>query len=207
MTSFSDARQYAPATERNRSFILEVLQRVLPPTGNILEISSGTGEHSVFFSPHLQPRQWFPSDPNPMLRDSIVAWQQHSPSDNLHSPLDIDVRESVWAVEKEGIEIAAIVNINMIHISPWSACLGLMSGAGRLLPKDGVLYLYGPYKQNGEHTAPSNLGFDESLRSQDPEWGVRNLEDVIAVAEKEGLRFVEMVEMPANNLSVIFHKN
>lgn len=207
MSSFSDARQYAPATERNRSFILEVLQRVLPPTGNILEIASGTGEHSVFFSPQLQPRQWFPSDPNPMLRDSIAAWQQHSPSDNLHSPLDIDVRESVWALEKEGIEITAIVNINMIHISPWSTCLGLMAGAGRLLRKDGVLYLYGPYKQGGEHTAPSNLSFDESLRSQDPEWGLRNLEDVIAVAEKEGLRFVEMVEMPANNLSVIFHHN
>ncbi len=206
MTYFNDARQYAPATERNQKFILEVLQRILPPTGNILEIASGTGQHAVVFSPHLQPRQWFPSEPNPMLRDSIAAWQKHSPSDNLHPPLNIDVQQSVWAVEKEGIKIAAIVNINMIHIAPWSSCLGLMSGAGRLLPQDGVLYLYGPYKLGEQHTAPSNLAFDESLRFQNPEWGVRNLEDVVAAAEKEGLKFVEKVEMPANNLSVIFRK-
>ncbi|MDJ0557202.1 MAG: DUF938 domain-containing protein [Microcoleaceae cyanobacterium MO_207.B10] len=206
MTSFNDARQFAPATERNRKFILEVLQRVLPPTGNILEIASGTGQHAVFFSTHLKPCQWFPSDPNPILRDSIAAWQKHSPSDNLHPPLNIDAGESVWAVEKEGIEIAAIVNINMIHISPWSACLGLIAGAGRLLPQDGVLYLYGPYKLNGEHTAPSNVAFDQSLQSQNSEWGVRNLEDVVATGEKEGLKFVEKVEMPANNLSVVFKK-
>ena len=139
-----------------------------------------------------------------MLRESIAAWQKYNPSDNLHLPLDIDARESVWAVEKKGIEIAAIVNINMIHISPWSTCLGLMKGAGRLLPQGGVLYLYGPYKLGGEHTAPSNLAFDESLRLQNPEWGVRNLEDVVAAAQKEGLKFLEKVEMPANNLSVVF---
>ncbi len=207
MTSFDDARQYAPATERNREHILKVLKRVLPPTGNILEIASGTGEHSVFFSPHLQPRHWIPSEPNPMLRDSIMAWQKHNPSDNLHPPFDIDARESVWAVETEGIEIADIVNINMIHISPWSTCLGMMAGAGRLLPTGGVLYLYGPYKQGGQHTGTSNLAFDESLRAQNYEWGIRNLEDVIATAEKEGLQFVEIVQMPANNLSVVFHKN
>ena len=207
MTSFNDTRQYAPATERNREFILEVLQRVLPPTGNILEIASGTGEHAVFFCPRLQPRQWFPSEPNPILRESIEAWQKHIPSDNLYPPLNIDVQDSVWAVEKEGIEIAAIVNINMIHISPWATCLGLMAGAGRLLPQGGVLYLYGPYKLGGEHTAPSNLVFDESLRFQNPEWGVRNLDDVVEVAEKEGLKFVEKVEMPANNLSVVFRKD
>ncbi len=207
MTSFNDARQYAPATERNRKFILEVLQRVLPTTGNILEIGSGTGQHAVFFSTSLQPRQWFPSDPNPILRESIVAWQQQNPSDNLHPPLNIDARESVWAVEKECIEIAAIVNINMIHISPWSTCLGLMAGAGRLLPQNGVLYLYGPYKLGGEHTAPSNLAFDESLRFQNSEWGVRNLENVVAAAENEGLKFIEKVEMPGNNLSVVFYKD
>ncbi|MCL2924897.1 MAG: class I SAM-dependent methyltransferase [Trichodesmium sp. MAG_R04] len=207
MTSFNDARQYAPATERNQEFILEVLQRVLPPTGNILEIASGTGQHAIFFSSRLQPRQWFPSDPNPMLRESIAAWQKHSPSDNLHPPLNIDAQESVWAVEKEGVEISAIVNINMIHISPWSTCLGLIEGAGRLLPQGGVLYLYGPYKLGGEHTAPSNLAFDESLSFQNPEWGVRNLEDVVGVAEKKGLKFLEKVQMPANNLSVVFYKD
>ncbi len=207
MTFFNDARQYAPATERNRKYILEVLQRVLPTTGNILEIASGTGEHAVFFAPRLQLRQWLPSDPNHILRESIAAWQKHNPSDNLHPPLNIDAQESVWAVEKEGIEITAIVNINMIHVSPWSTCLGLMAGAGRLLAQNGVLYLYGPYKLGGEHTAPSNLAFDRSLRFQNPEWGVRNLEDVVAAAEREGLKFLEKVEMPANNLSVVFHKD
>lgn len=204
--SGNDARQYAPATERNRQFILDVLLRVLPPQGNILEIASGTGEHAIFFAPRLSPRQWFPSDPNPILRESINAWRNHSPADNLQSPLNIDAQESMWGGEKQEIAIAAIVNINMIHISPWSACLGLMAGAGRLLPLGGILYLYGPYKQGGKHTAASNLAFDESLRTQNPEWGVRNLEDVIAVAAAQGLTFQETVVMPANNLSVIFQK-
>ncbi len=199
-------KQYAPATQRNREPILEVLLRVLPAAGNILEIASGTGEHSLFFAPAFSPRLWIPSDPNPIARDSIEAWREESLIDNIQPPLNINVENSSWEIEKKDLNITTIVNINMIHISPWKACLGLMEGANRILPSGGILYLYGPYKQGGKHTAPSNESFDQSLRSQNPEWGVRNLEDVIKVAEEKGLMFKEKVEMPANNLSVIFQK-
>ena len=204
----NDARQFAPATQRNREYILEVLLKVLPKEGNILEIASGTGEHAVFFAPHLRPRTWQPSDPNPILKDSIEAWRQHLPIDNLNPPLHIDARELVWPVEKDtAIEpITAIVNINMIHISPPEVCFGLMAGAGRILPNDGILYLYGPFKRYGKHTAPSNASFDESLRSQNSQWGVRDLEEVAEVANKEGLKLLEVIEMPANNLSVVFQR-
>lgn len=212
-------RQYAAATTRNREPILDVLQQVLPPEGTVLEISSGTGEHAVFFAPRLQPRPWIPSDPNPIARDSIAAWRSHLPADTLYPPLALDVRDSVWPVEadplpealhdwdRERHPIRAIVNINMIHISPWSACLGLMAGARRILPPGGVLYLYGPFKRNGQHTAPSNAAFDQSLRSQDPAWGVRDLDEVIAAAAEQQLTFVTTYTMPANNLSVVFQAN
>ncbi|WP_088242920.1 DUF938 domain-containing protein [Calothrix rhizosoleniae] len=206
-----DARRYAPATQRNREPILEILQQVLPPQGTVLEISSGTGEHAVFFAPRLTPRIWLPSEPEPRSRASVVAWLEHSPADNLHLPLDIDVRGTVWAVEEniplESIPpINAIVNINMIHIAPWSACLGLMAGANRLLPSGGIMYLYGPYKRGGEHTAPSNEAFDDSLRAQNPEWGVRNLEDVVAAANDQNLTLLNTYQMPANNLSLVFQR-
>lgn len=202
------ACRHAPATARNREPILQVLQRVLPPAGTVLEVASGTGEHAIFLAPRLQPRIWQPSDPNPTMVASIAAWQQEEPSDYLRSPLTLDVCESVWPVEtrsdRADFPITAIVCINMIHIAPWTACLGLLAGAGRILPKDGILYLYGPYKQNGQHTAPSNEMFDESLRSQNPEWGVRHLEDVIAAAKAQNLTLLETVPMPANNFSVVF---
>jgi hypothetical protein len=216
--SFSDARQSAPATQRNREPILNVLRQVLPPEGTILEISSGTGEHAIFFAPQLAPRLWLPSDPNPQARASIAAWRQQSSATNLYLPIALDVHAPVWAVEQtplpdelQGLDlrqnpIRAIVNINMIHISPWSATLGLMAGAARLLPGGGVLYLYGPYRREGEHTAPSNAAFDQSLRMQNPEWGVRDLEAVVEVAEAAGLSCVSIWEMPANNLSVVFRK-
>ena len=207
----NEARQHAPATARNRGPILEVLQRVLPPTGTVLEVASGTGEHAVFFAPRLQPRFWQPSDPNPMMRESIEAWRSDLPAQNLGSPLELDVRALLWPVESDEGDrlltpepITAIVCINMIHISPWDACIGLMAGTGRILPSGGVLYLYGPYKQGGQHTAPSNEFFDETLRSQDPEWGVRDLEEVVALAETHNLKLLETVSMPANNLSVVF---
>lgn len=210
MSASLDARQHSPATLRNREAILAVLQAVLPPTGTVLEISSGTGEHGVFFAPRLQPRYWLPSDPNPIARASIAAWQEELPADNLHPPIFLDARDSVWAVEQPEIElyetIRAIANINMIHISPWSACLGLMAGAERILPAGGVLYLYGPFKQSGEHTAPSNAQFDQSLRLQNPEWGVHDLEQVIDAAEAQNLTLIKTVAMPSNNLSVVFQR-
>ena len=202
-----DAKQYAPATQRNREPILEILKRILPPESTILEIASGTGEHAVFFASKLSSRRWIPSDFNPLLRDSINAWREESDSvTNLEEPLAIDVNESQWEIETKDIKIDAIVNINMIHISPWKSCLGLMAGAGRILSSGGILYLYGPFKQKGEHTASSNVSFDESLRRQNPEWGVRDLEAVARIANSEGFTLEETIAMPANNLSVVFKR-
>lgn len=202
-----DNRQYAPATQRNREVILDVLSQVLPPQGTVLEIASGTGEHSVYFAPHLYPRQWIPTDPNPLAIASIIDWQKHHPSDNLAAPLQIDVTTPNWSDNEYLLsqDIQAIVNINMIHIAPWQAYLGLVTGAKKLLPVKGILYLYGPFKQNGIHTSESNAEFDASLRYQNPEWGVRDLEDVVAIAAEQNLVLKEIKPMPANNLSVIFH--
>lgn len=215
MNETLDARQYAPATQRNREPILEVLLQILPPTGTVLEISSGTGEHAVFFAPRLYPRKWIPSDSSPVARTSIAAWRKHCAADNLYLPIALDACDPVWTVEQEELPelqdidfkrdpIVAIVNINMIHIAPWSACLGLIAGARRILPPGGILYLYGPFKQGGKHTASSNAAFDESLQAQNPEWGVRDLDEVVAVAHAQNLALVETSPMPANNLSVIF---
>lgn len=201
-----DARQYAAATQRNREPILEVLKGVLPTAGNILEIASGTGEHAVFFALRLTPLYWIPSDRDPLLRDSITAWKDALGVNNLAAPLDIDTSASPWAIETTDINIDAIININMIHISPWESCLGLMAGASRILKAGGILYLYGPFKRHGKHTAPSNASFDLSLRDRNPSWGVRNLEDVVEVAQASGLALQEVVTMPANNLSVIFQR-
>lgn len=213
-----DLRQYAPAAQRNRVPILHVLQQVLPPTGSILEISSGTGEHAVCFAPAFYPRLWIPSDPDPIARSSIAAWRATCPTDNLTAPIALDTTDSVWAVEQENRPAAiqaidfkqhpirAIININMIHIAPWSACLGLLAGARRILPPDGILYLYGPFKQGGQHTAISNAKFDERLQAQNPAWGVRNLDDIEAEAQAHYLRLTDVIPMPANNLSVVFQR-
>ncbi len=212
-----DLRRYAPATGRNRQPILEVLLQVLPPTGTVLEISSGTGEHCIFFVPQLAPRYWLPSDLDPSARISITAWQQHSPPCNrLYPPIELDASSERWLVESAELTdylpncnlqqqpITAIVNINMIHIAPKSACLGLIAGAKRILPRGGVLYLYGPFKQGGVHTSASNAAFDESLQRQNPEWGVRDLDEVVDLAENQNLILKKIVPMPANNLSVVF---
>ncbi|MGF1577321.1 MAG: DUF938 domain-containing protein [Cyanophyceae cyanobacterium] len=211
-----DARQYAPATARNREPILQVLQSELPPTGTVLEIASGTGEHAVYLAPHLQPRRWLPTDVSPIACASIAAWREQLQPQGLSAPLTLDVRDPVWSVEspvESSVEsdenltdITAIVAINMIHIAPWAAGLGLLAGAERILPTGGILYLYGPFQRQGSHTAPSNAAFHASLQSQDPEWGVRHLEDVMAAAAAHQLQLSTLVEMPANNLSVVFRR-
>ena len=207
MSEPPDDSQFAPATQRNREPILDVLLQVLPPTGTVLEISSATGEHAVFFAPRLAPRRWLPSDPNPDARASIMAWRNHCSAGNVDAAIALDARDPAWAIAPAQQNlITAIVNINMIHIAPWSACLGLMSGASRLLPVGGILYLYGPFKQGGRHTAPSNAAFDESLRSQNLEWGIRDLDAVIEVAQAQNLMILKTYEMPANNLSVVLRK-
>jgi Protein of unknown function (DUF938) len=203
MDNSQDLRRYAPATDRNREPILAILRQILPATGTILEISSGTGEHGIFMAPQLAPRYWLPSDPNPDARTSILAWQKFSPCDHLYPPIDLDASSDQWLVDPKE-PITAIVNINMIHIAPKAAYLGLFAGTRRILPVGGILYLYGPFKQCGVHTAPSNAAFDESLQSQNPEWGIRDLEDITRVAQSHHLELQKVYPMPANNLSVVF---
>lgn len=199
-------KKYSQATVKNREPILTVLQKFIPNRGHILEIASGTGEHSIFFAPHFPEQKWIPSDRTFESLASIKAWGEEYPQENLQSPLRIDVTEKNWFLPLVDEAIGAIVCINMIHISPWEACLGLFAGAGQLLPKDGIVYLYGAYKVNHQHRAPSNEEFERYLRSQNPLWGVRNLEDVEKVAHSYGLELRQTIPMPSNNLSLIFLK-
>ncbi|WP_201279082.1 DUF938 domain-containing protein [Leptolyngbya iicbica] len=206
-------RQYAPAAERNREPISAVLAEHLPASATVLEIASGTGQHAVFFAEQLAPRHWLPSDPNPIARESIASWRAIAQLPNLHEPLALDVTQAQWPdfvttwQQQNAPESAlrAIVNINMIHISPWAACEGLFAGAAQLLTAGDVLYLYGPFKQGGQHTAPSNAAFDRSLRQQNSAWGVRDLDVVCETAQQSGFVLKAVIAMPANNLSVIFH--
>ncbi|CAG9208718.1 DUF938 domain-containing protein [Paraburkholderia caribensis] len=195
-------RQHAPSAERNREPILAVLERVLPATGTVLEIASGTGQHAIHFAAALPDLVWQPSDLDGEARASIAAWTAHSGLTNVRPPLAIDVRDASWGIEAA----AAIVCINMIHISPWASAQGLIGGAGRLLGPGGVLFLYGPYRRGGAHTAPTNAAFDDQLQSRNPAWGVRNMEDVVALAEAAGFDADEPIAMPANNFSLVFRK-
>jgi SAM-dependent methyltransferase len=197
----SDART-APSAVRNRDPILAVLRRVFPAQGTVLEIASGSGEHAVHFATALPGLAWQPTDRDPAALRSIAAWQTTERLPNLLAPLELDVTSPAWPVPRAD----AVVAINMIHISPWRATQGLLEGAARVLSPGGVLFLYGPYQEGGRHTAPSNAAFDADLRARNPEWGVRDLDDVKALAAKHGLDFVERVAMPANNLSVVFRR-
>jgi SAM-dependent methyltransferase len=196
-------RRRAPAAERNRDAILDVLSRVLPKTGVVLEIASGTGQHAVHCASALPGIDWQPSDPDADARASIEAWRAHERLGNLRAPLALDVLSDDWGIG----EAAGIVCINMIHIAPWEAAEGLMRGAAKRLAAGGVLYLYGPYRRNGAHTAPSNEAFDAQLRATDPRWGVRDMETVVALAAQHGFALTETVAMPANNFSVVFVKS
>jgi len=200
--------QRVPSAERNRAVILEVLKEVLPPTGTVLEVSSGTGQHAAYFAPELAPRRWLPSEFDRALIGSIEAWRERVPAINLLPPVTLDACAPVWPVEENPPHppITAIVNINMIHIAPWDACLGLVAGAARILQPGGMLYLYGPYRRGGAHSAPSNVEFDRSLRARDPLWGVRDLDEVEAAAHEKGLVLEQVIDMPVNNLSVVFRQ-
>ena len=197
-----------PATQRNREPILKVLRRVLSASGTVLEIASGTGEHAVWLAAKLPGLLIQPSDPDPDNRASIAAWAGvHRRRERSRGRSRIDVTAPAWQDRRRfPPDLAAILCINMIHISPWAATLGLMRGAGALLPPGGVLYLYGAYRRGGAHTAPSNASFDQSLRARDPDWGVRDLEAVTAAAERAGFAPESVIEMPANNLSVILRR-
>lgn len=198
----NDARRHAPAASRNRDPILTVLREVLPPAGLVLEVASGTGEHAVHFARSLPHLEWQPTDPDPAALASIAAWREAEALPNLRSPLMLDAAEPRWPLDRAD----AVVCINMIHISPWKATLGLMAGAGRILSSGAPLVLYGPFRRERHPLEPSNADFDLSLKARDPRWGLRLLGDVGAAAEAQGLTFERFVPMPANNLSVIYRK-
>jgi SAM-dependent methyltransferase len=195
-------KRFAPATERNRGPIRDVLTRVLPEAGTVLEIASGSGEHAVAFAQAFPALTWQPSDPDPAALASIAAWSAEVAVPNLAAPIELDVTKP-WPA----LAPAAIVCINMVHISPWEATLALFEHAGRLLAPGALLYLYGPYRFAGEFTAESNAEFDRSLRGRDPRWGVRDVDDLVAAARGSGLGLVETVAMPANNHSLIFRRS
>lgn len=195
-------KRSAPAAARNRDPILSILRRWLPETGLVLEVASGTGEHAAHFASAFPSLQFQPSDPDAASRASIDAWRADANLPNLSPAIELDASSFHWPIATAN----AILCINMIHISPWSATEGLVAGAGRLLPQGGVLFLYGPYRRAGIPTAPSNDAFDADLRDRNPAWGLRQLEDVIALAGKAGLDHAETVDMPANNVSVLFRR-
>ncbi|MDD2704592.1 MAG: DUF938 domain-containing protein [Acidocella sp.] len=193
----------SPSTARNCGPILSVLQPRLPHNGLVLEIAAGAGEHAVYNAAALPDLKWQPTDPDPDALVSIAAWRDHAGLPNLLPPLRLDASApDAWPVAQAD----AIVNINMIHISPWAATEGLMTGAGRLLPVGGILFMYGPYIDRDVETAATNVAFDLSLRARNPAWGIRRLDDVTALAVQHGLELAERIAMPANNLALVFFK-
>ena len=195
-------KRHAPATERNRDPIAAVLREVLPPSGLVLEVASGTGEHAAYFARLFPALDWQPSDPDPDALTSIEAWGADAAAPNLLPPVELDAA-GTWPIDHAD----AVLCINMVHISPWAATLGLLAGAARLLPPGGPLILYGPYRRGEVDTAESNEAFDRSLKARNPDWGLRDLEEVAAAAKAAGLVLERVVEMPANNLTVVFRKS
>jgi SAM-dependent methyltransferase len=202
MSEETDPRLYYAHVARNREPILEVLRRVLPPQGLVLEVGSGSGEHAAYFAKRLPTLLWQPTDLDPPALASIAARRTAADAPNLLPPLRLDGMSEQWPVQHAD----ALVCINMIHITPWAACKGLMTGAERTLRSSGVLYLYGPYQINGRHTAQSNQEFDAWLRTQNAQWGVRGIAEVTDLAHRHGFSLAETIPMPANNLSVIFER-
>ncbi len=202
-----EKRLFSPSAARNRDVLREAFLAMMPDKGDILEIGAGTGEHAVHIAGAAPELSWQPSDPDEASRASIAAWTAHLQLSNIAPPLAIDVCAADWGDAERPRAYAGIVSANMIHIAPFSAAEGLFAGAGRLLNETGKLFLYGPFSRNGVHTAPSNMDFDQSLRSRDPSWGVRDLErDLAPLADKAGLRLEAIRDMPKNNFSVTFSR-
>jgi hypothetical protein len=198
----SDNRLFSAAAARNREPILDVLRAVLPKQGLVLEVASGFGEHAVHFAAALTDLTFAPSDPSPRARESVAAWIAAAGVGNVQAPLALDAASAPWPIARAD----AVICINMVHISPWAATEGLFDHASAILPAGAPLYLYGPFKRGGAHTAPSNAEFDAGLRAQDSSWGVRDLEAVADLAHQAGFEGPEIVEMPANNLSLVFRR-
>lgn len=199
----SAAKRYAPATERNRDAIAAVLAAWLPLSGVVLEVASGSGEHAAHFAAAFPGLDWQPSDPDAAALASIAAWSAEAALPNIAPPLRLDAAAPDWPIAAAD----AILCVNMVHISPWTATLGLLAGAARLMPRGAPLILYGPYIERDVPTAESNLAFDANLRARDPDWGLRDRAEVEAAAALVGLRFAERRAMPANNLMLLFRKD
>ena len=196
----ADARRSAPAVSRNRKPIAEVLADWLPSAGTVLEVASGTGEHAVWFAERFPNLTWQPSDTHPDAQASIDAWRKASGLSNIAEPLTINASSRDWPIERAN----AVLNINMAHISPWAASIGLIAGAARVLPGGGPLILYGPWLKDDIETAASNVAFDADLKARDPQWGLRRVEDFAAAASVQGFELAEWRQMPANNLMLLF---
>ena len=189
-----------PAADRNKEPILSVLQNTLPTRGLVVEVASGTGQHVIHFAKNLGELTWLPSDPDIQFRKSIETRIRNSGLENVKTPLSLDVLGNPWPVS----EADAVICINMIHVAPWKAAQALIHGVEHILSEEGVLFMYGPYRRSGKHTAPSNEAFDLRLKDQNPDWGIRDLEDIEKLGERVGLFLETVVEMPANNLSLAF---
>ena len=206
-----DGRLDAAAFHRNHEAIRAVLQQFLAgKSGDVVEAGSGTGQHVVDFAGRSPEITWWPSDLNEQHLKSIAAWRAHSGLANIRPPLRIDLSDPAWCSEMHDgsgpANLLAVFCANVIHIAPWRVAEGLFAGAGRYLHADGRLFLYGPFKRGGKHTAISNAVFDSSLRQRDPEWGVRDLEALEGLAAGAGLVLIETAEMPANNLMLVFER-
>jgi SAM-dependent methyltransferase len=202
MLETSDPKLYHPHVARNREPILAVLKRFLPTRALVLEVASGSGEHAAFFAKALPSVSWLPSDIDTKALASIAAFRAETGVPNLLAPVRLDVTAPSWPVKR----LDAVICNNLTHIAPWAASEGLMAGAARTLRAGGLVFLYGPYKIDGRHTARSNQEFDAYLRSQNPQWGIRDLGEMRTLAGRHGLTLVETVAMPANNLTVIFRR-
>jgi hypothetical protein len=198
----SSLRRSAPAALRNKQPIAEVLGEWLPPSGLVLEIASGTGEHAVYFAERFADLEWQPSDIHPHALASIAACREESGPANLRSPIVLDASAAVWPIDRAN----AVLSINMVHISPWASALGLLDGAARLLAPGAPLIMYGPWLKADVATAPSNLAFDADLKRRDPQWGLRSVEQFAAAAEQRGLALSEIRAMPANNMMLLLRR-
>ena len=207
-----DGRLDAAAFHRNHQAIWAVLQPFLTgKSGDVVEAGSGTGQHVVEFARHTPGITWWPSDLNAQHLKSIAAWRAHAGLANVRAPLRIDLSDPAWGAEMQDgsgpSKLLAVFCANVIHIAPWRVAEGLFAGAGRYLRADGRLFLYGPFKRGGKHTAVSNAVFDTSLRERDPEWGVRDVGDLERLAANAGLALIDIAEMPANNLVLAFGRS
>jgi SAM-dependent methyltransferase len=204
-----DGRMDGPAFHRNHAAIWPVLEAFLRGrTGDVFELGSGTGQHAVEFARRSPTVTWWPSDPDDNHLRSIAAWRAHAKLENVRAPVRLDASEADWSLRERGLpaEWLTIYCANVIHIAPWAVAEGLFAGAGRHLRADGRLLLYGPFKRDGQHNAPSNAAFDESLRQKNPQWGVRDTADLRKLAEVNGLHLAELVEMPSNNAILAFER-